>query len=173
MNTRTFNKGDVIFKQGEFSREMYDILSGSVGIYVGYGSDNENQLTVLNKGDFLGEMGVIEAYPRSATAVAAEDGTQLKVIGIEDFSDFFKAQPERLLAIMRQLSQRLRDRTADYEAACKVLEGLKETRREPEKRAKSLLERAKRFVAFYEETMRTYNANSVEAFYFTHQVNMF
>ncbi|MBQ9686366.1 MAG: cyclic nucleotide-binding domain-containing protein [Oscillospiraceae bacterium] len=155
MSNKTFNKDDVIFRQGDIPREMYDILSGSVGVYVGYGTENETQLTVLKAGDFLGEMGMIESYPRSATAVAMEEGTELREIGTDEFSDFFKGQPERLLAIMKQLSQRLRDRTEDYEAACKVLESLKETASEPEKRSKSLLQKVKEYLAFYDSVMNT------------------
>ena len=153
MNLKTFNKGDIIFKQGDFAHGMYDIISGSVGIYVGFGTEHEVELTVLKAGDYLGEMGMIEIYPRSATAVALEDGTELREIGEAEFSDYFKAQPERLLAIMRQLSQRLRDRTADYEAACKVLDDLKDTHEDPGKRSPSLVEKVKKLLAFYDNVM--------------------
>ena len=156
MNLITFNRGNVIFKQGDFAHGMYDILSGSVGVYVGYGTEHEVQLTTLKAGDFLGEMGMIEAYPRSATAVALEDGTELREIDEAEFADYFKAQPERLLAIMRQLSQRLRDRTADYESACKVLEGMKETHGDPDKRSPSLVEKVKRLLTFYDNVMSAY-----------------
>ena len=149
MKELTFNKGDIIFKQGDFAACMYDIVSGSVGVYVGHGTETETQLTVLTKGDFLGEMGLIEVYPRSATAVALEDGTVLQEIDAEAFGEFFKTQPDRLLAIMRQLSNRLRDRTADYEGACQVLDGLKATQKEPAQRSISLLDRARQFIEFY------------------------
>ena len=153
MNIKSFNKGDVIFRQGEVPKGMYDIQSGSVGVYVNYGAANETQLTVLKSGDFLGEMGMIEVYPRSATAVAMEDGTVLDEINASEFSDFFKERPERLLVIMRQLSQRLRDRTEDYEAACTVLRNLEETKAEPDKRSKSLLQKVKEYISFYNNTM--------------------
>ena len=156
MNIKTFNKDAVIFLQGDLAYGMYDILSGSVGIYVAYGTKNETQLTVLRAGDFLGEMGLIENYPRSATAVALEDGTELREIGDREFADYFKGQPERLLAIMRQLSQRLRDRTADYEAASRILEEMKKTQGEPEKRSGSLLDKMKRLVSFYDSVMSAY-----------------
>ena len=51
MNLITFNRGNVIFRQGDFSHGMYDILSGSVGIYVGYGTEHEVELNVLKAGD--------------------------------------------------------------------------------------------------------------------------
>lgn len=153
MRVLEYHQGDVIFRQGDFARVMYDVLSGSVGIYVGYGTENEKELTVLHQGDFLGEMGVIESYPRSATAVALDDGTQLQEIEDREFSDFFNANPERLLLIMRQLSTRLRERTEDYRAACRTLDELQNTKGTPDKRSKSLLDRIKEFVLFYDEAM--------------------
>ena len=165
MNLITFNRGNVIFRQGDFAHGMYDIISGSVGIYVGYGTEHEVELNVLKAGDYLGEMGMIEVYPRSATAVALEDGTELREIGDAEFNDYFKAQPERLLAIMRQLSQRLRDRTADYEAACKVLESMKETHGDPDKRSPSLAEKVKRLLTFYDNVMGAYGDAAYMSYY--------
>ena len=78
MKTKQYQKGEVIFRQGDYARTMYDVLSGSVGIFVAYETENEKQLTTLSPGQFLGEMGMIDAFPRSATAVAMEDGTQLQ-----------------------------------------------------------------------------------------------
>ena len=122
-------------------------------------------MATLKPGDYLGEMGLIEAYPRSATAVALEDGTQLQEIGEREFSDYFKGKPERLLAIMRQLSQRLRDRTEDYERACRVLEELQATQGRPEGRSGTLLERVKQLMAFYDNVLKTYGETGYEAIY--------
>ena len=41
METKTFKKGEVIFKQGDLSDCMYDILWGEVGIYANYGTPEE------------------------------------------------------------------------------------------------------------------------------------
>lgn len=171
MSMLTFQKDDVIFKQGDFAECMYDIVSGSVGIFVGYGTENETRLTVLKAGNFLGEMGLIEAYPRSATAVAME-ATELREIGEKEFGEYFKGQPERLLEIMSQLSERLRERTEDYEGACIVLDSLKATQKAPEKRSRSLLERAKALAAFYNEVMaQTASTPEMNAGYYSYYVN--
>ena len=153
MNRKTFQKGEVIFRQGDPAESMFDILSGSVGIYVAYGTEDENRLTELQSGDFLGEMGLIECYPRSATAVALEDETVLQEIEEKEFSEYFKSRPVRLLGIMYQLSKRLRDRSEDYVAACKVLNGLKETQAEPQKRSMLLLDKVKELLACYDRVM--------------------
>ena len=38
MKVNEYKNGDVVFRQGEFATTFYKILSGSVGVYVGYGS---------------------------------------------------------------------------------------------------------------------------------------
>ena len=121
MSVKEFKKDEIIFKQGDFSPVMYDILAGQVGIFAAYGTENEKQITVLGEGQLLGEMGLIEAYPRSATAVAMEDGVKLREIGENEFSAYFSEQPERVLLIMRQLSARLRKTTKDYLEVCHAI----------------------------------------------------
>jgi CRP-like cAMP-binding protein len=165
MSSRSFSKNKVIFRQGDDAQEMFDIVSGSVGVYINYGQENETQLTILKAGNFLGEMGLIENYPRSATAVALEDGTRLQEIGYREFSEYFKTRPERLLAIMRQLSQRLRERTEDYESACKVLADLKATQGEPEKRSANLLQKAKGLLALYDSVMSSFGSAAYMSYF--------
>ena len=120
MNTLVFKKGDVIFRQGDYSEVMYDIAKGKVGIFADYETETVQQLAELKAGDFLGEMGMIEVYPRSATAVALEDETAITEIGEEDLNEFFKDKPEKLLQIMKQMSERLRVVNQKYLNACRV-----------------------------------------------------
>ena len=51
MSSRSFSKNEVIFRQGDDAQEMFDIVSGSVGVYINYGQENETQLTVLKAGN--------------------------------------------------------------------------------------------------------------------------
>ena len=120
MNTLVFKKGDVIFRQGDYSEVMYDIAKGKVGVFADYETETVQQLAELKAGDFLGEMGMIEVYPRSATAVALEDDTALTEIGEDDLNEFFKDKPEKLLQIMKQMSERLRVVNQKYLNACRV-----------------------------------------------------
>ena len=97
METKTFKKGEVIFKQGDLSDCMYDILWGKVGIYANYGTPEEKLLTTLETERFFGEMGMIEGRLRSATAVALEKDTRLRVITPETFNDYFRERPAKVL----------------------------------------------------------------------------
>ncbi len=124
MKTLDFSVGDVIVRQGESAGYMYDIRSGKVGVFVNYGAPDEKKLTELSAGAFFGEMGMVDKAPRSASAVALADDTVVCEIGEDDLAEFFRQDPERLLAILRSMSGRLRGLTADYLKACQTVSEL-------------------------------------------------
>ncbi|WP_017297814.1 EAL domain-containing protein [Nodosilinea nodulosa] len=68
-NIRLFSAGETIFVEGSSADRAYIIESGYVEIFVGAGEDSL-QLNVLGPGDIFGEMGIIDASPRSASAKA-------------------------------------------------------------------------------------------------------
>lgn len=68
-NVRLFREGETIFTEGSQSDTAYIIESGLVEIFLGTG-DEAVQLSVLGPGDIFGEMGLIDDYPRSASARA-------------------------------------------------------------------------------------------------------
>ncbi|MBR6501305.1 MAG: cyclic nucleotide-binding domain-containing protein, partial [Firmicutes bacterium] len=108
---KTFGQNEVIFKEGAYERCMYAIQNGSVNIYVDFGKENEKLLTTLKAGQFFGEIGITEARPRTATAIAAEDNTSLTEISNDNFSTYFRNEPQKLLKIMQHMSERLRTLT--------------------------------------------------------------
>lgn len=120
MEQKQFSRDEVIFREGEISLCMYDLISGRVGIYASYGTQEQRLLTELQAGQMFGEMGMIEFYPRSATAVALED-TVLEVITPDTFNAYFREKPDQVLRVMRQLSARLRELTDDYVDACRAV----------------------------------------------------
>jgi CRP/FNR family cyclic AMP-dependent transcriptional regulator len=64
-------------------------------------------LSVLGVGEFFGEMALIDDEPRSAHVIAMEDSTLL-VLRREDFQGILKQSPGIALALLRELSRRLR-----------------------------------------------------------------
>lgn len=116
----TFKKGEIIFKEGEWQMTMYSLVSGKVGIYSQYGTENEQLLTELSEGKLFGEMGLIEARPRSATAVALED-TVLVIIDGDNLSDIFKNEPEKVVSILINMTSRLRELSGQYVEACSTI----------------------------------------------------
>ncbi len=113
-----FKKGQVIFRQGDAGDCMYYIGYGTVGIYTGYGTEDELLLTELHENDFFGEMGLIEKLPRSATAVVLENDTVLTRLSEGNLDQMFEEKPSFILLAMQHISSRLRKLTKDYVKAC-------------------------------------------------------
>jgi CRP-like cAMP-binding protein len=110
---KRFPKGTVLFHEGDEGEEMYFIRSGKVAIKkrVPHG---ESTLAVLEKGDFFGEMALLERIPRTAGAEMVEDG-DLIVIDSEVLGDMLKSNPEVAVRMLRKYSLRLRETTKQIE----------------------------------------------------------
>jgi len=101
-----FAKGGVIFAEGDLGLAMYVIESGEVEIRKKIG-DSESVLALLGKGDFFGEMCMLEEEsPRSATAVAK---TNVDAVMIDQAAFIFilESNPEIAIRMMRKLVRRL------------------------------------------------------------------
>ncbi len=153
MQAKQFKKGNVIFKEGDLGSTMYEIDSGTVGIYAAYGTANEKLLTELGAGRIFGEMAVIEVFPRSATAVALSD-TELKEISTADLQEFFDSNPEKIAEIMRGLSRRLRELTADYQEVCAGIGAWKDAKDRGAEKSGKLMSILKKYAAIFAESMK-------------------
>lgn len=123
LEARKFPAGTVIFKEGDVERRMYEVMSGQVAIVADHGLPTEKKLTVLSADTnrFLGEMGLIDNVARSATAVAETDCILLP-IDVAQANAYFMDDPHLMLALMRQMSDRIRKMTADYTDAIKTIQ---------------------------------------------------
>lgn len=117
-----FPKGTVLFSEGDEGEDMYIVRSGKVSIRkrVPHG---EIEVAVLEKGDFFGEMAMLEHIPRTASAHMIEDGN-LIVIGSETFGDMVKSTPEIAVRMLRKYSVRLRETTKQVEELAARAEGV-------------------------------------------------
>ena len=149
MDIVTFKKEDVIFRQDDRENFMYEILSGTVGIYKEFETERENKVAELGAGQFLGEMELVEAEPRSATAVALSDTVQLKRISDENYPSFFEQNPVQVYLIMKQLSENLRQTTRNYAEACRTLDETLRVMENGGQPSERLLEQQKRFRSDY------------------------
>jgi len=101
-------KGNVLFYQGEQGSTLYLIIKGKVKVVLIGESGKELVLAILKKGDFLGEMSIIEDEVRSATAIALEP-TLFLTIDKENFLSFLTKNPKAMLGVLKELSKRLRN----------------------------------------------------------------
>src|SRR5947209_2601722 len=99
--------GEYVFREGELGTEMYIIHEGQVEILNRVG-DEERLLAVLEKGDFFGEMALLEDRPRAASARALT-ATRLLQINGSTFDQMLRDNPEIAVRMMRKLSRRLRE----------------------------------------------------------------
>lgn len=124
----TYDKGTIIFRADDPGDCMYDIHEGKVGIFYEYGTDKEKKIEEVYANEFIGEMGLIEKLPRSATAVVLTDNTVVEVIYEKDLQTLFEKNPSKIEMILDLLSHRLRHTTKDYFEACMLLAELKEAK---------------------------------------------
>jgi len=73
IHERTYKPQEIIFKQQARGEGMYIILSGEVEIYLEDDKGNKNILAVLRDGEFFGELSLLDAEERSATAAATKN----------------------------------------------------------------------------------------------------
>ena len=106
--TKTFVKEEIIFQQGERSKYAYIIESGKVGIYKENKYGKKSLIGILKKSDLFGEMGLIDKYPRSATAIAMEK-SRLTLVDESRFSFLCEHNPKFIVTLIKTLSSRLRD----------------------------------------------------------------
>ena len=166
-NIRKMKKGEVIFKEGDLELCMYNIASGSVGIYANYGKEDEKLLVELKADEkaFLGEMGMIDESPRSATAVALED-TEVAVISSENFADYFKDHPEHIVYIMQNMSKRIRSLTADYLDACRAVAEAVEAEKSGKAKSNWFKDRVVKFISDYNQSVTTALEAAPEVYYY-------
>jgi CRP/FNR family transcriptional regulator, cyclic AMP receptor protein len=102
-----YKTGELIFSEGQSGREMYIVESGSVRIFL-TAKNREMTLAILKRGDFFGEMALLEDLPRSAGATALEE-LCLIAIEKEDFKYLIREHPEIAMKVLSRFSRRLRD----------------------------------------------------------------
>jgi CRP/FNR family cyclic AMP-dependent transcriptional regulator len=99
---REFKAGEVIFKEGEAGSDFFVIQQGKVDIQLG-----NRLLGTLGDHDIFGEMALIDAAPRSATAIAKTD-VKIVPVGEKQFLFLVGRTPHFALNVMRTLARRLR-----------------------------------------------------------------
>src|SRR5438132_12603604 len=99
--------GAFLFRTGDEGDAMYLIEEGKVRICVRAKDGHEVTLTELHRGDFFGEMALLDGKPRSADARVAENA-RLAVLSREHFLSFVRSNPDVALEMLTALANRLR-----------------------------------------------------------------
>ncbi|HNX98065.1 MAG TPA: cyclic nucleotide-binding domain-containing protein, partial [Candidatus Aminicenantes bacterium] len=76
---RVFREGEKVFAEDTPGHSMMIIVSGEVRISSDDSGQGEETFTILKRGDFFGEMALLDELPRSATAIAHSDLILLEI----------------------------------------------------------------------------------------------
>ena len=126
LRLREFEKDDIIFRQGDESKELYILLKGKVRIFKISPSGNETSIDIFSVHDVIGEMAAVDSSPRSATGKAIGKVTLL-TMAHERFLYHLENVPGLALGLARLLAQKLRwtasfaESVAQFDAAGRLL----------------------------------------------------
>jgi hypothetical protein len=107
MTCTHFAEGQVLFREGDPADSVFRLLSGAVDILRELDGD-PILLGTVGAGQFIGEMGVVENRPRSATARAASE-VEVEILTPTEFIDQIVGSPRAARELIQRLSQRLRE----------------------------------------------------------------
>jgi CRP/FNR family transcriptional regulator, cyclic AMP receptor protein len=103
---RSYDSGEIIEKEGGSAVAFYLITNGSVEV-----RKSEKLVSKLGRGQFFGEMALIDKQPRSATVISAEPGTKCLVMPVWNFKATIEKDPQVAMGVMKELARRLRETT--------------------------------------------------------------
>ncbi|MBO4449182.1 MAG: cyclic nucleotide-binding domain-containing protein [Clostridiales bacterium] len=122
---KTFRTNDIIIKEGELGNTFFRITEGNVGVYTNYGKKEQFRIAFLKAGDYFGEMGMIDSYPRSATVIA-ERTVRVQELTQKDLNALFDEKPEEIFKFLKHLANKLQSMTNDYAEAQELLKAARE-----------------------------------------------
>jgi CRP-like cAMP-binding protein len=111
---KRFSTGTVLFREGDRGEEMFILQSGKVKISKKI-RGVEKTLATLEKGEFFGEMAILNDKPRSASAETIEDSDML-VIDRKTFETLLRSNVEIAIRFIKRLADRLRETNDQMEA---------------------------------------------------------
>lgn len=111
LQTRWIDPGTVIMREGENAREMFVVVQGEMEVLRRSRRGREGRVALLGPGNWLGEMSILDAQPRTATLRALRP-TLLLTIKAEDLDRLYRRDMKSFLMLLlnvnRELSRRLR-----------------------------------------------------------------
>jgi len=107
MTCTHFAEGQILFKEGDRADGVFRVLSGAVDVLRELDGD-PILLGTVRAGQFIGEMGIVENRPRSATARAASE-VEVEILTPTEFFDQIAGSPRAARELIQRLSQRLRE----------------------------------------------------------------
>ncbi len=109
IHNRNYLAGEYIFYQGDPGIGLYIIREGEVIIQRNIDSDELISLAHFGKGDFFGELALVDGEKRSASAIAKVNAS-LAVIFKPDLDEFIEKFPRKGIKILQNISEIIAER---------------------------------------------------------------
>lgn len=103
-----FEAGKVVFEQGQPGEALYVVVSGRVEISIKKHDGEKVVVETATPGEFFGEISLLDAGPRTATATAAEE-SELLVVDRGDLDHLFRVKPAAAMDLLAATGKRLRE----------------------------------------------------------------
>ena len=107
MVTRRYENGNYIFLEDSEGEQCFFVAKGSVKVTRLSKDGREVILTMLNAGDFFGEMSLLDGESRSANVIALEE-TKVLTLNREDFLVVLHDYPTIAIQLVKEMAGRLR-----------------------------------------------------------------
>ncbi len=104
---KSYKKNDVILMEEDSGTALFVIVTGKVKVARCSNDGREVILTILSDSDFFGEMAILDGLTRSATVTSIEE-TELFLLQRNDFMNLLHEHPEISVALLQELTKRLR-----------------------------------------------------------------
>lgn len=112
---KSYSRKSIVFHEGDHGDSLYTIKSGRIKIAKVAIDGREKTLSILQPGDFFGEMAIFDNMPRSATAEALDSDVRLFALNKKDFERLIHEYPSIALGIMKDLTRRIRQTNQQVE----------------------------------------------------------
>lgn len=114
---RSYNRGDIIFNQGDKADGLYVILRGDVGLMIENEESHEESVDLgrVHAGEFFGEFGVLDGKPRSAGAVVCSPDALLGHVPLSAVSETLRMPHENsAMKLSAYVLEKFRQTNARY-----------------------------------------------------------
>lgn len=126
-----FEAGSSLFEEGDEGHEMYVVLEGKVLISKYIPGAGEEALAILERGDFFGEMSLIDGEPRSADARAHEGAVTVLSLDQGTIQEMLALDPEASLEFLKLLCRLIAKRLREIDekvTTWRIFAGVKDDR---------------------------------------------
>ena len=106
-HTKKCGKDAIILLEDEEGDTLFIILNGKVKVTTFSEGGKEVIFSILNEGDFFGDMSLLDGKPRSATVISIEE-SELRLIRRFEFLKLIEKHPRIGLVLLEELTSRLR-----------------------------------------------------------------